>query len=741
MRGESTLALFFLLILLPPASALHRRDYVSYYAGTPTVLEGRIADDWGGLSLPLELEVHSTPLFLSSSSDSLGSFRFELEGLEGEHEFWFRMPLPGYRPSPSLLRKAEEENLEVYREEENLVIHGFLSSGGTRDLGLLEFLFDPLSLSLSPDSASSPPSSYTILPIPFTAQRVVQVRDAEGNPVYEEVRVPTGYRWEEYVQTGSRTETLSLSPSEGKWTPTGRTYTLYGIGPLSMGLPSLPPGYRWVMVSGNWYSATYREERNGVEELRAQGWRVDPRYGTETYWAAEVYRWEKVGSHKEYGPWTRTGSVTAGVNTFSLPSGIYDGAWVQTSETSAVRWWIRSSPVYTTYHVYSYTLYKRNWRWFPPGWGSWYYAGSGTETFTSYRGSSFTTGGGWYEDWKRVYSYSSSYSRQTGTVYTYGYDTYTRSVRWVDDYGWVYRGRQEFSSPPVSGNGWDYRNVSSGSRLVLAGYEASRTVPVYEWVERSGGEPPLGATVWNGLLVGRVKRGESGIRVTYGGEAVAQPQEGWIRNLEQTWEVQRIPRMVVENYTAYRLLEVPSSWIPATSTVVVSPRNGYSGEVRLSAEGGRLGTDRLHLSPPASTSLSAGPGVARVRAHALDARGVEREVASSEFRVEAGGEVRELGNITEVAEEVPEVLVSSGVTPVSVVGHVELPFVPFFKLINHDRWTNPYDGYAAVVVEGAGIIHIRTEPTSDLEKFYSEVKWELTRRLEELEYGWYGVRL
>jgi hypothetical protein len=739
MRAESTLAVLFLLILLPPASAsLHRRDYVSYYAGTPTVLEGRIVDNWGGLPLPLSLEVHSDPLFLSSASDSLGNFRFELGGLEGEHEFWLRMPLPGYRPSSSLLRRAEGENLEIYREGENLVVHGSLSSGRTRDLGVLELLFDPLSLSLSPGSASSPPSSYTTVGVPYTAQRTVQARDASGNPVYEEVRVPTGYRWEEYTQTGSRTETLSLSTSEGEWTPTGRTHTIYGVGPLSTDLPSLPPGYRWVKVSGNWYSATYREEHNTVEELRAQGWRVDPRYGTETYWTAEVYRWEKIGSHKEYGSWTRTGSVTVGANTSSLPSGIYDGAWVQTSETSAVRWWVRSSPIYTTYYVYSYTLYRRNWRWFPPGWGSWYYAGSGTETFTSYRGGSFTSGGGWSDDWKKVYSYSSSYARQTGTVYTYGYDTYTRSVRWVDDYGWVYRGRQEFSSPPVNGGGWEYRNVTPYSRQVLVGYEASRTVPVYGWVARSGEEPPLGARVWDGLLVGRVENGRSGIRVVYGSETASQPQVGWITNLQQTYEVRRVPKMVVESYTAYHLYEVPSSWSPASSTVQVSPRNGYSGAVRLSAEGGSLGTGRLHLSPPAFTSLSAGPGVARVRAYALDARGVEREVASSEFRVEAGGLVRYVGDVMKPPEDVSEVGVSSEVSVVKV-GPTFL--TQSIDIIYHDRWTNPYEGYAAAIVSfrdetGRDVmtrmVYIQTQARGY--EFWSEVKKKLatwTAKLEE----------
>jgi hypothetical protein len=55
-------------------------------------------------------------------------------------------------------------------------------------------------------------------------------------------------------------------------------------------------------------------------------------------------------------------------------------------------------------YKYSYTEYRRNWHWLPPGWGDWYYYGSGTETFSEDRGSSFTDGGSWYQGWKKEYT-------------------------------------------------------------------------------------------------------------------------------------------------------------------------------------------------------------------------------------------------------------------------------------------------------------------------------------------------
>jgi hypothetical protein len=56
-------------------------------------------------------------------------------------------------------------------------------------------------------------------------------------------------------------------------------------------------------------------------------------------------------------------------------------------------------------YKYAYTEYHRDWHWgWRPGWGSWYYYGSGTKTFSEDRGSSFTEGGSWYQNWKRVYT-------------------------------------------------------------------------------------------------------------------------------------------------------------------------------------------------------------------------------------------------------------------------------------------------------------------------------------------------
>ncbi|MEM2460815.1 MAG: hypothetical protein QXV20_06115, partial [Candidatus Hadarchaeales archaeon] len=77
----ATLSLFFVLLSSSPALSLHR-EYVSYYSDLTTSLEGTVEDEFGGLSLPLSLEVHSSPRFYSTSSGQGGNFSFKLEGLE-----------------------------------------------------------------------------------------------------------------------------------------------------------------------------------------------------------------------------------------------------------------------------------------------------------------------------------------------------------------------------------------------------------------------------------------------------------------------------------------------------------------------------------------------------------------------------------------------------------------------------------------------------------------------------------
>lgn len=57
-------------------------------------------------------------------------------------------------------------------------------------------------------------------------------------------------------------------------------------------------------------------------------------------------------------------------------------------------------------YKYSYVEYRRNWHWgWRPGWGNWYYYGTGTEIKRSYRGSSFVDGGSFYQNWKRIYTF------------------------------------------------------------------------------------------------------------------------------------------------------------------------------------------------------------------------------------------------------------------------------------------------------------------------------------------------
>jgi len=540
---------------------LYPCDYGSGFMITLLVVRTVDSETGENVSSLLNLNVHSTPLSLTAQGPE---YRIRLS--DEDHTFRVSALAPGY---------------------DNLTLTGEVRMGETRVV-TLPLNYHPFDLEVQgPITVAKEYAevrSSRIVSVgdwkvvrwenagtvgPENAKALMNNPDFRLTPVYVENR---SYDW-------VLRETLGRDA--GEWVPTGETYTIYGVGSLSTDLPSLPAGYRWTKVSGNLYSATYRKEYNKVEQLRAQGYRVDPIQGT--VYHADAYHWEKTGTQLAYGPWTRTGSKTVGSNVSSLPSWFREGAWVQSSDTYAVKWWSRSSPVYTTYYVYSYTLYKRNWHWLPPGWGSWYYAGSGTETFTSYKGSSFTSGGGWSDDWKKVYSYSSSYARQTGTSYTYGYDIYTRSSWWADVYGWAYKGRQDFTSPPVSGNGWDYRNVTSEPSVV--GYKA------YEYRVKA-----------ENVLVGyRVEKAALKERV-----------------------------VTIENRVDYWPLPLGE----VETEVRVVPRNGFTGEVRLSSSAGTLERDRVLLgSSPSSVKVRLSPGMT-VKIQATDNRGRGLKTGTLEVRVD-----------------------------------------------------------------------------------------------------------
>jgi hypothetical protein len=582
-----------------------------------TLLVVRAVDSETGENVPalLNLNVHSSPLSLTAQGPE---YRIRLS--DEDHAFQVSALAPGY---------------------DNLALSGEVRMGETRVV-TLPLNYHPFDLEVQG------PITVTRQYVETRSSRIVSVGDWKvvrwENAGYASVENagalmnnPDFRLTPVYVENRTWDWVLreTLGKGAGEWTSTGRTYTIYGMGPLSTDLPSLPSGYRWVKVSGNWYSATYREEHNRVEELRAQGYRVNPIQGT--IYHADAYHWEKTGTQLVYGPWTYTGSVTVKSGVSSLPS--WFQAVVQNSDTYAVKWWSRSSPVYTTYYVYSYTLYKRNWRWFPPGWGSWYYAGSGTEAFTSYKGSSFTSGGGVLEDWKKVYSYSYSYVKQTGTSYTYGYDIYTRSSWWADVYGWAYKGRQDFTSPPVSGNGWDYRNVTSEPSVV--GYRA------HEY---------------------RVKA--ENVLVGYRVEKVALKER----------------EIVIENRVDYWPLPLGE----VETEVKVIPRNGFTGEVRLSSSAGTLEGDRVLLgSSPSSVKVRLSPGMT-VKIQATDNRGRGLKEGALEVRVndpapaprvttwtiKENSEVPfDPGSLAQPSSSAIKTTYSSGTKP-EVAGYVETKYSP-----------------------------------------------------------------
>jgi hypothetical protein len=522
----------------------------------------------------------------------------------------------------------------------------------------------------------------------------------------------------------------TLGKDAGEWVPTGETYTIYGVGSLSTSLPSLPAGYRWTKVSGNWYSATYQKERNRVEELEAQGFRVDPIL--QNFWFADVYHWEKTGTQPVYSDWAYARSETVGSNVSSLPSWFQEGAWVQISDTYAVKWWARSKDRTITEtlpaSMLSVVRYRESHGWtvtpnteqyisgyrtetyqeWVPGhyetrtrtvtkyrtetYQSWEQVGTRTETYQVWVKSGHWEWRRWgfivypvwvdtshwetrtrtvpvygwvtrtrqvpyqvtetYQEWvpghwetrtKQVPVYSTrvvSYTvSRTETVYTYGYDIYTRTLKgYADVYGWVYKGRQGFSYQPVSGNGWDYRNV------------ALESVPV-------------------GYRVFEHKMKVENILIGY-----------------QVEKAFRERTITIENRVDYWPLP-----LGVETEVKVIPKNGFTGEVRLSSSAGALENDRVRLNPGAcSVKLRLSPsGSMTVKIRASDNEGEAVRENTLEVRVndpapapqvtvwivkESSGAPLNLGSLMQAS---PAIKTSSGTeTEPEVAGYADGTYGP-----------------------------------------------------------------
>jgi len=114
-------------------------------------------------------------------------------------------------------------------------------------------------------------------------------------------------------------------------------------------------------------------------------------------------------------------------------------------------------------------------------------------------------------------------------------------------------------------------------------------------------------------------------------------QSSNIRNLKEvyTTTVRQVPRTCVETYTAYRIYDYGGTyysflpWHSKQTSVIATPRNGYSGSVFLAVESGngletRLGSTELRFSAPATTTLTMIPNHASVHivtVRAFDATG------------------------------------------------------------------------------------------------------------------------
>jgi hypothetical protein len=114
--------------------------------------------------------------------------------------------------------------------------------------------------------------------------------------------------------------------------------------------------------------------------------------------------------------------------------------------TTTTKW---TDHVYTTYYVYDYRYYNRNWHglW----WGPWFLVDTGTWGTPEWRGKTFTRGGGWFDGWKRVYTFNRTEAVHTDTNYMVQFVTHRRL--------WIRTGTTRVWIPPV------YENQKTGYSL------------------------------------------------------------------------------------------------------------------------------------------------------------------------------------------------------------------------------------------------------------------------------------
>ncbi|MEM3452262.1 MAG: carboxypeptidase regulatory-like domain-containing protein, partial [Candidatus Hadarchaeum sp.] len=218
-----------------------------------------------------------------------------------------------------------------------------------------------------------------------------------------------------------------------------------------------------------------------------------------------------------------------------------------------------------------------------------------------------------WEERITVYRTETYTVRVSYPVPMYRTETYVSGWTWAK-FGWLYLPVPVYST----------RQVFVGYSVRYTTQTLTRRVPYETWVVRSSSTKP-------DFL-----------------NDPAKLREGNIRNVKEIYAVtlRQVPRTRVETYTAYRIYNYGGTyytflpWGSKQTTVIVTPRNGYTGSVLLITESSGLeallGTTELGFSSVATTTLTLTPRYAATHVlnlMALDSGG--RLVRTCSYRLDA----------------------------------------------------------------------------------------------------------
>lgn len=252
-------------------------------------------------------------------------------------------------------------------------------------------------------------------------------------------------------------------------------------------------------------------------------------------------------------------------------------------------------------------------------------------------------------------------TRQVFAGWRWEWRTFT-GTRTVTDYskpvyGWVTRTR----SVPIY-----------STRQVISGYTATKQVPYEVWETKSAPTPP--SLYKPGTLT---------------------PRDD-IRNLKEvyTTTTRQVPRTRVETYTAYKIYDYGGAsysylpWGEKQTTVTATPKNGYTGDVRLAVEAddgvsAEVDSSVLSFSSPTSTILHMTPNHAST--HLITVKGCDsngRLVHTLTYELEATESLpsstswESYVGTTEQPDDIPATITSTSTSTVDVEMPEPISFTP-----------------------------------------------------------------